>query len=207
MFSTSHQNLRRPCTARLIPQRGRRWGAFSLIELLVSIAMVVVLVALLLTVVSRSRAAAQSVSCTSNLRQIHGAMMLYCRENSGRFPDPYELDTTWEQMLFPRFITSRSGFRCDADPEIFPSIGSSYDWRDTPRADTTLAGRSMSDVNRYDAVVVFEALPSWHALDRMNVVRMDGAAMTLDQDAALSDLRRPIRTVGATSPAAIRRGP
>jgi prepilin-type N-terminal cleavage/methylation domain-containing protein/prepilin-type processing-associated H-X9-DG protein len=56
--------------------------AFTLIELLVVIAIIAVLVAMLLPGLASARNRAKLVVCTSNLKQIHTAYMLYAQENN-----------------------------------------------------------------------------------------------------------------------------
>src|SRR5438034_7868174 len=64
---------------------------FTLTELLVVVGLIAVLVSLLLPVLGRARAAAQSTTCLSNLRQMGIAWTIYLTENKGRLPD-YEWD-------------------------------------------------------------------------------------------------------------------
>ena len=142
---------------------------------------------------STSRRAATGVVCLSNLRQIHAAFLRYLDENEGRYPDMFESGVSWEQMLRKYTSTGSGTFHCQADPELFAAVGSSYDWRDTGRADTSLAGRRRSDRPRTDAVLAFEALPGWHARDRMNAVRVDGAALSMLADDCLTDLQRSVK--------------
>lgn len=58
-------------------------GAFTLIELLVVIAIIAVLAALLIPVLGRAKARAQSVVCINNFRQLQLAWQFYADENDG----------------------------------------------------------------------------------------------------------------------------
>jgi len=59
-------------------------GAFNLLELLVTIAIIGILAALLLPVLTRSKASAQRIKCVSNLHQLGIAAQLYWDENNGK---------------------------------------------------------------------------------------------------------------------------
>jgi prepilin-type N-terminal cleavage/methylation domain-containing protein len=64
----------------------RRSKAFTLVELIVVIAIIAILIGLLLPVMGRSRQSAVSLYCMSNLRQIGQAAFIYAGENKGFFP-------------------------------------------------------------------------------------------------------------------------
>lgn len=84
--------------------------AFTLLELLIVIAIVGVLAALLVGVCLRAKAKAHQTSCRSNLRQLAFAMRMYLDDNSGRFP------TTpgWTKNLLPH-VTGQI-MQCPSDP-------------------------------------------------------------------------------------------
>lgn len=86
--------------------------AFSIIELLIVIAMIIVLMALLLPALSGARARAQSTSCKGRLRQIGIALAMYASETHHYPPllleqsKPFTTRTlgdnqTWADALYP----------------------------------------------------------------------------------------------------------
>ncbi len=60
--------------------------AFTLVELLVAIAIVAILIALLITNLERARSAAGAASCLNNLRSIGQAIALYAQDSAGKIP-------------------------------------------------------------------------------------------------------------------------
>jgi type II secretory pathway pseudopilin PulG len=164
--------------------------------LLVVIGIITVLVAIIMPIVGRGRASAQSAACLSQLHQIAAGLLMYADDNDRRLPDPFELQTSWEQIL-RRYVSNPETFRCPGDSELYPAIGSSYDWRDTGTPETTLAGKAISDTTRNDCVLAFEALPGWHARGRMNAALLDGSAVSMDQEQCMADIQLPIRAAPA----------
>src|SRR5262245_54641015 len=61
-------------------------AGFTLVELLVVIAVVAILAALLLPTLARAKEEARQTKCASNLRQIALAVMLYADDHEDRFP-------------------------------------------------------------------------------------------------------------------------
>ncbi len=88
------------------PAGGRR-GAFTLVELLVVISIVVLLVALLLPALHGARRQAQAVACQANLHQWATIFQLYTGEHEGRWFRPggaSELSDWW-WILRPYYDT------------------------------------------------------------------------------------------------------
>lgn len=78
-----------------------RHGGFSLVELLVVVGIVAVLVGLLLPSIQSARTAAERTQCTSNIRQLYAAMVMYVEANKGYLPRPCgNVEQTPEDWLY-----------------------------------------------------------------------------------------------------------
>lgn len=106
--------------------------AFTLIELLASIAILGVLAGLLIPVSGAVRNKARAAQCLSNLRQVGAASLLYLNEHGGRLPAvshlhaggvSYSWTKTLQLYVGPDFIG-----RCPSRPDHVAKV--TYGWND-----------------------------------------------------------------------------
>lgn len=113
---------------RVNRQKKLQSPAFSLVELLVVIAVVAILAALLLPALSRSRETAKEARCTNNLKQIYAGFLLYQSDNDGRFPGGFR----WihqQEWYNANFAGGKDGWDTNIPPAklrpLFPYLGAS----------------------------------------------------------------------------------
>lgn len=113
--------------------------AFSLIELIVVIAIIGILAVLVTPQYQKFLARSESVACMNNLRQIGIAVLGYVGENNSKYPiiepnpeDPlYEPEAEATPMLeaLEPYGLSSALLKCPSDSKYIIERGMSYQWR------------------------------------------------------------------------------
>ncbi len=132
----------------------RRRLVFTLVELLVVVAILGILMALALSALGRARASARRIGCLSCLKQLGVAIQAYEQGNGGFFPfgctsmrraDPGRIHLSAVLGM----VGGGGGFRCPAEDEgLHAAEGSSYVWNWTQ---IELPGNGRVGQRRYDA--------------------------------------------------------
>ncbi len=100
-----------------------RARGFTLVELLVVVAIVAILAAILFPVFARARGAARQTQCSAHIRQLGTAFFLFAQDNDGRYPpivapDPAAKALRWWMDLVQPYAKSRSLFACPDDDSL-----------------------------------------------------------------------------------------
>jgi prepilin-type N-terminal cleavage/methylation domain-containing protein/prepilin-type processing-associated H-X9-DG protein len=111
--------------------------AFSLVELLVTIAIIAILAALILPALGRAKESGRATACRGNLHQIGLALQIYVSESQNRMPTMYDQSAgTNFQTNLPTInsvLSNQLGsllvLCCPSDnARVFQQTGSSYSW-------------------------------------------------------------------------------
>jgi prepilin-type N-terminal cleavage/methylation domain-containing protein/prepilin-type processing-associated H-X9-DG protein len=104
-YAHAQKGSRQPALSTLAPIANRAgMSGFTLLELLVVVAMMGILAAMLFSTFSRATAKTRSIYCKNNLREIGTAVEMYVGDNQSTFPNYSTLDgVLWETALQPYY--------------------------------------------------------------------------------------------------------
>ncbi len=111
--------------------------AFTMVELLVALAVIAVLAGLITPVALNAKREARRAGCLTKLRGMGVALEAYLSDHSGVYPElemgrdsESEEVPVLERALEP-YVSGAEAFHCPADGEFYEKTGSSYFWNNT----------------------------------------------------------------------------
>lgn len=128
--------------------------AFSLIELIVTLALLIVLVVLWHGFGSRSNQQRQKKACEKNLLNIYLALDLYARDHDGRFPVTTNARTSEEALsvLVPQYTVASDHFVCPGSKDS--RIASATPLKDVRISYAYFMGRQQNETGAVAAVLM-----------------------------------------------------
>ncbi len=108
---------RKPDAGKRAGRAALRGGGFTLIELMVVIAIIAILISITIPVYRSAREHVRQRACMANLYQIATALRIY-RVDEGAYPGPYD-PVTGEgglNQLYPYYLDNRRALVCPDDP-------------------------------------------------------------------------------------------
>jgi prepilin-type N-terminal cleavage/methylation domain-containing protein/prepilin-type processing-associated H-X9-DG protein len=159
-------------------------AAFTLLELLVVMAVIALLAALLLPAYHRITAAGRASACISNLRNLGMGLTAYLTDNDNRMPtlltgrDSKADEVPVIDNTLDRYVTEKNAFACPADAKFAAASGTSYLWN------VTLNGQALASLNFLGLVDQRSRIPIMadkegfheYAKDKVNILYADGHA-------------------------------
>ncbi len=125
----------------------RRSRGFTLVEVLVVLAIISTLVGIGIPVSRMLKSRSQQTVCLENLRQLGTALQTYLQDHNDQMPDletaraSKDEDKPVIEVLLLPYTGSAEAFHCPADHKSFEKSGSSYLWN------TTQNGRNLSKLS------------------------------------------------------------
>lgn len=159
--------------------------AFTLIEMIVVIAIIGMLAAFAYPVYQRSVASGRATACLANLRQLSAGLNAYLNENDMKMPalqigrDNVSQDVPVIDNTFDKYLTDKRVFACPADnKDLATKTGTSYCWN------VALNGQAVANLNFLQLATDSSHIPvisdkeGFHPYlqDKVNILYADGHA-------------------------------
>ncbi len=160
-------------------------GGFTLVELLVTIAILAVLMAIAVPTYQKIAAGGQATACVGNLRQIGVALGTYLGEHNMTMPHlaagrkRLEDDVPVIDNTLDRYLADKRVFRCPGDRMRFAeTTGTSYHWNVTLNDQALASLRFLQLTEEQSRIPIIGDKEGFHPYidNRVNILYADGHA-------------------------------
>jgi len=178
-----------------------RRGAFTLIEILIVLAIIAILAAILLPVFAQARESARRATCAANLHQIGLAFQLYVADNNRFYPPDGtygpSFKCSWADRFYPRYIKTEETFNCPSREE--------QEFHSECVAGPTTAGNEQAEHRgSYDLVGYSPTLKVLHEVrmrhPESTILALDGTGTAVNSSANLKRTMQELRADDAMKP-------
>src|SRR5436305_5609304 len=116
------------CRRKIRSQARQQMSAFSLVEMLITLALMLVMFVMLYGFGSRSHQQQQKKACQKNLLKIHIALEIFANEHEGSFPVLPGAQTAEEplELLVPHYTVDTPSFICPGSKDSPIPSGESF---------------------------------------------------------------------------------
>ncbi len=177
-------------------QPPRRSAGFSLVELLVVMAMTALVLGLLVPALQAARRKVATVQCLSHLRSLGTVVWMFANEHQGSLPQVTDFNQVPLQVrsqLEP-YTGQAKVFGCPGDPDRPRPQGGSYDWRYTQDPRLSLGKVRLDRIRCPSSVAIGgDRNPGWHRVGAINLLFADLHVDRLGEADWFTGIRSPIR--------------
>lgn len=194
---------------------------FTLVELLVVVAIIGILAGILVPVLGRARESAKRKACTSNLKQLGLALNMYASENSENFPTSATQGAKSAlSLLYSTYLGSKNVFSCPSNATTTTTLSAQATYTDGTDGDNVWNvsygyddAKSASDLGQVALMADYpagSATTTNHQGDGVNILFVDGhvewgtGSVVNQNDAELYDIDIFNGSEGAGTDSAIR---
>ncbi len=111
--------------------KNQKQSNFTLIELLIVIAIIAILAGMLLPALNKAREKGKQIKCLSNIKQLNLVFTFYASDWNGTYPSPHQMilsngtdDWYYQSKLVSRYMKTKTitQLQCPSDPAILTTL-------------------------------------------------------------------------------------
>ena len=151
--------------------------AFTLVELLVVLAIIAILAGLLVPALSKAKESGRATACLSNLHQLGIALQMYVGENNNRMPIMYDKvvvtntvpptnNALTVEIVLKSHLGATNVLHCPSDRKgIFDATGASYSWN------SLLNGQASDQLKIFGMPIASTYIPVFYDKESFHIAR------------------------------------